>query len=65
MKEKNSRMQELAQMFDPEKKAEVIVTGEVLPGTIIIIGDLSMTVKESYKYCKFIRSQGEIKMSPL
>ena len=63
--EKNARMQELAKMFDPEKKAEVIVTGEVLPGTIIIIGDLSMTVKESYGYCKFIRSQGEIKMSPL
>jgi hypothetical protein len=63
--EKNARMQELAKMFDPEKKAEVIVTGEVLPGTIIIIGDLSMTVKESYRYCKFIRSQGEIKMSPL
>ncbi|MCR4791249.1 MAG: FapA family protein [Lachnospiraceae bacterium] len=63
--EKNARMQELSQIFDPNRKSEVIVNGEVYPGTIIIIGDVSMTVKDSYKYCRFVRSQGEVKMSPL
>lgn len=62
---KNARMKELAQIFDPERKSEVVVTGEVYPGTTIIIGDLSLTVKDSYKYCRFIRMQGEVKMSPL
>ncbi len=62
---KNARMKELSQIFDPDRKAEVVVTGEVYPGTTIIIGDLSMTVKDSYKYCRFIRSQGEVKMSQL
>ena len=62
---KNARMKELAQIFDPDRKSEVVVTGEVYPGTTIIIGDLSMTVKDSYKYCRFIRYQGEVKMSPL
>ena len=63
--EKNARMQELQQIFDPNKKSEVICTGEVYSGTTIIIGDVSMTVKDSYKYCRFVRSQGEVKMSPL
>ena len=63
--EKNARMQELSQIFDPNRKSEVIVTGEVYPGTTIIIGDVSMNVKDSYKYCRFVRSQGEVKMSPL
>lgn len=63
--EKNARMKELSQIFDPERKSEVVVTGEVYPGTTIIIGDLSMNVKDSYKYCRFIRSQGEVRMAPL
>ena len=40
--EKNARMQELNKIFDPERKSEVIVTGEVYPGTTIIIGDSSV-----------------------
>ncbi len=63
--EKNARMQELSKIFDPDKKSEVIVTGEVYPGTTIIIGDLSMNVKDSYKYCRFIRQGGDVKMAPL
>ena len=63
--EKNLRMQELNKIFDPNKKSEVICTGEVYPGTTIIIGDLSMTVKDSYKYCRFIRQAGDVKMAPL
>ena len=63
--EKNARMQELNKIFDPERKSEVIVTGEVYPGTTIIIGDLSTTVRDSYKYCRFIRQGGDVKMAPL
>ncbi len=63
--EKNARMQELSTIFDPNKKSEVVVTGEVYPGTIIIIGDVSMTVKDSYKYCRFIRQAGDVKMAPI
>ena len=63
--EKNARMQELNKIFDPDRKSEVIVTGEVYPGTTIIIGDLSTTVRDSYKYCRFIRQAGDVKMAPL
>ena len=63
--EKNARMQEISAVFDPSKKAEVLVSGEVYPGTTIIIGDSSMNVKDSYQYCRFVRKDGEVRMAPL
>lgn len=62
---KNQELQDLQQVFDAQKKASVEVTGEVYPGTTIVIGDVSMVVQSSYRYCKFERVLGEIKMSPL
>jgi hypothetical protein len=63
--EKNNAMLDLQQIFDPQKKSVVIVNGEVYPGTTIIINDVSMNVKSSYKYCKFEKVSGDVKMLPL
>ncbi|MCR5476506.1 MAG: FapA family protein [Lachnospiraceae bacterium] len=65
LQQKSERMKVLAEAFDPSKKAEVRVTGEVYPGATIVIGDLSLNVKDSYQYCKFVRDAGEVKMQPL
>lgn len=43
-------------------KGQVIVTGDVFPGTKIVIGDVSMVVKSSMKYCRFIKQDGDVKM---
>lgn len=43
-------------------KGQVIVTGDVYPGTKICIGDVSMVVKTGMKYCRFIKEGGEVKM---
>jgi hypothetical protein len=43
----------------------VIVNGEVYPGTKIIINDVSMNVQSSYKYCRFEKVSGDVKMLPL
>lgn len=43
-------------------KGQVIVTGDVYPGTKICIGDVSMVVKQGMKYCRFIKEGGEVKM---
>ncbi|MBR6325294.1 MAG: DUF342 domain-containing protein [Lachnospiraceae bacterium] len=64
LSQKSEELKKLSAIFDPDKKAEVHVTGEVYPGTIIVIGDLSMTVQSSYRYCKFAKVAGEIKMLP-
>ena len=62
---KNQEMLSLQQLVDSKRRAVVEVTGEVFPGTTIVIGDVSMVVKSSYKYCRFERVQGEVKMGPL
>jgi len=60
-------MAELARLEgnDSETKGQVIVTGDVYPGTKICIGDVSTTVKTSVKYCRFIKEAGDVKMSAI
>lgn len=43
-------------------KGQVIVTGEVYSGTKICIGDVSMVVKSTMKYCRFVKEGGDVKM---
>ncbi len=62
---KNETLQELQKMFESQKEAVVEVTGEVYPGTTIVIGDASMAVQSGYKYCKFERRDGDVKIAPL
>lgn len=65
LESKNNEMKTLQQLFNPQKKAAVIVRGEVYPGTTITINDVSMTVQSSYKYCRFEKVSGDVKMLPL
>lgn len=63
--ELNTRLAELGQQMDDQKKASVEVTGEVFPGTTIVIGESSMVVQNGIKFCKFERVSGEVKIAPL
>lgn len=65
LQQKNAEMKALQELFNPQKKSEVIVRGEVYPGTTIVINDVSMTVHTSYKYCRFEKVGGDVKMMPL
>ena len=58
-------MQSLQAILDESANARVEVTGEVFGGTRICIADVSMVVKNSMNYCKFIKSQGDVKMVAL
>lgn len=63
-----SALQELEQLqivLDQGAAAKVEVTGEVFSGTKICIGDVSMVVKNPMSYCKFIKSEGDVKMTAL
>ncbi len=62
---KSALMKELDEQFAQTKKASVRVTGEVYPGTTIVIGDVSMNVQSSYRYCRFEKVNGDVKMLPL
>jgi len=65
LNQKSERMKEIDAAISVGKESCVKITGEVYPGTTIIIGDVSMNVQNSYKYCKFERVEGNVKMMPL
>ncbi len=60
-----SKIENLQLMLDDSANARVEVTGEVFAGTRICIADVSMVVKSSMNYCKFVKSQGDVKMVAL
>lgn len=45
--------------------AKVEVSGDVYAGTKICISDVSMVVKNSMSYCRFIKENGDVKMTAL
>ena len=55
----------LQKILDESATARVEVTGEAFAGTRICIADVSMIIKTSMTYCKFIKSQGDVKMVAL
>ncbi len=68
----NMKQQELDKLSDEQeelmkelaegKKATVKVFGDVAGGTVIAIGELSMTVKSNLSHCKFVSERGNVKM---
>lgn len=68
-KEKTARLQECLEelnlyqdLTEGDSKGQVIVTGNVYPGTKICISDVSMVVKDAMKYCRFVKKDGDVKM---
>ena len=60
--EKLPELERLQKKLEEQNLAKVIVMGAVYTGTKIVIGDLSMVVQTTYKYCKFERFEGNVKM---
>lgn len=68
LEESRNRLDELTAEIEEgngEVKGQVIVTGDVYPGTKIVIEDVSMVVKGAMKYCRFIKEEGEVKMAAI
>ncbi len=58
-------LEDLEDILEESEDPSVDVTQEVFPGTKICILDVSMVVKRNLKFCRFIRSEGEVKMTAL
>lgn len=68
VREINSKESEIEDMYDlleGKKVAQVIVTGEVYPGTRICISEVSMVVKSNCQYCRFVKLRGDVKMEAI
>lgn len=60
--ESEKELEGLDCIMDTETAAQVRVGNEVYPGTKITISDVSLYVHDSFKHCRFIKSQGDVKM---
>ena len=63
--EKVKEMDTMQDSIGTLASAQVVVTGVVFPGTKICIGDVSMVVQSDMQYCKFIKSEGDVKMTAI
>ncbi len=69
----NQRLQEemkkeidyLEKLLENTDDARIEVTSEVYGGVKICIADVSMIVKGRADHCRFVKSQGDVKMGPL
>ena len=59
------KLQEMQIVLDKSDSARVEVNDRVYAGTRICIADVSMIVKDTMHYCKFVKSQGDVKMAGL
>ena len=56
---------DLEELLSNETSAKVTVRDTVYAGTKIVFNDVSMNLKQDYKFCKFYKSGGEVKMTSL
>lgn len=56
------KLQDMQILLDKSSSARVEVNDRVYAGTRICIADVSMIVKDTMHYCKFVKSQGDVKM---
>ena len=57
--------EEIDELLCNETSAKVVVRDTVYAGTKIAFNDVSMTVKQDYQYCKFVKSGGDVRMAAL
>lgn len=58
----NKEITEIEGLLAEEKRACVSVRDTVYPGTKIIINDVSKIIKDSMKYCRFVKDRGDVRM---
>lgn len=63
LEKESEELNELQAELGLMASAQIVVTGEVFPGTRICIGDTSMVVKSAAHYCRFIKEEGDVKMT--
>ena len=62
---KERKMEEMQELLEGKKIAQVVVSGEVYPGTKVCISEVSMVVKSICQYCRFVKVRGDVKMEAI
>lgn len=61
----NARMQSIQDMMECNEDAKIIVDEQIYPNTTLVIGGASKVLQDSYRYCKFVEEEGEVRMVPM
>lgn len=61
----NARIEELQAMMENRQQGEVIINEQAYPNTTIVIRNVSKTLQNDYRYCKFVKEDGEVRMVPM
>lgn len=61
----NTRMQALQEMMESREDARVVINEQIYPNTTIVIGGATRLLQDNYRYCKFMREDGEVRMVPM
>lgn len=65
MLQEDNEMAALEATMQNSRTACIVVNGEIYAGTKVTISDVSMVVKNSFKYCKLIRDASDIRITAL
>lgn len=61
----DARLEELRAMMENRQQGEVIINEQAYPNTTIIIRNVGKTLQNDFRYCKFIKEDGEVRMVPM
>ena len=61
----NAELEELKGRMEEGANASVSVSGEAYQGVVITISDVSMILKDTVKYCRFVREKGDVRIAAL
>ncbi len=61
----NRRLENLQEMMETREEAQVVINEQVFPNTTIVIGGGSKLIQNNYRYCKFVKEDGEVRMVPM
>lgn len=65
LNQKSEELKELQKKMDCSQDARIEVSGIVCAGTTILMGETSMILNHEFRYCKFEKKDGEVKVFPL
>ena len=61
----STELDEIKESLLSECAAQVVIKDTVYAGTRIMINDIQMTLKSDFRYCRFVKDHGDIKMMSL
>lgn len=62
LEKSTEELAKLQDLIENKNNAQVAVSGDVYPGTKIVISEVSMVVQSQMKYCRFVKKYGDVKM---